>query len=1130
MVLFDRVSKTSSGIHAMKAMIGMTVAAVALVVTAALPGALWADEPQASAGTSGDGAASAQTEATSEAVRFEYGGFIYEVTKDSEEEREFEASLVGIQEGATSCIVTSSAYRQLDDGWWRNYTVTDIDENVLKDYAGQVLLECLPSDVDGKVYKALENAGAQTKLLLYVPRRTTTTINDDLSFAVEGVAEQLPSNTPITGLVVDGSQEVNNASDKPFPVYLMGDEDTLYEVPDGIAANETIDMENLDPFSAFENLKYSTDNGNSWSSENVELSTRDAYITVPSGAVDHNGSIMLSMNDSPGFEKGYLKTTWSNNQTSLDLENGYGTIECTVESAIETSWTQTFTIHVKVEAAENAVWIDGLYHDENFVSDDGSIKLEYGQTGTPTITLNGAHISHVGGGPDSWGDGDWGEAGIYAQGDLNLQLEGEPSSIDVSTEYGYAIRCGGHLNVSSDSGASLSASLSKAFEQNFITSIVDANSVELNGASLDLRYVLGNTVNVNGVGYGLAAEGESLTEGQSALKVSDSTLSVSIDNPNQLDLAGMALYAISADWDTGVTLSHAEVTVEGDWRAAFTVSGDVSISNDSVVSVNEIADNRWPAAIRAGGILDISDSYVEVATGSWDADYPAAILAEQINLDGAVIADPDKAVIGETEDPWASEGGTAQTVLLDGKASPTVRIAPVVREGETLEEAFPNSAVQEAVWEVWREYGLGMTGSVNPDFVLNSDAVNVLLSINRLIVKTDNADLTSSGIEKLPALTRLQVRLTGAEANTQVKLSEDLSRNLSELDVYIDNKVETLSVDAPLFAGSIHFDPKGVDGIFQSNDTLRSLTFEEGCLASQVSARWFDSITALDLSPLTQLETLQLDWMDNLSDLTIQNNDKLIDLQIWNGLLDSLVLPNNAFTNIDVTGNQFDEFTVPDAAMHGSLIELDVQDNHLQSLTVPDSVKELGIQGNQIAFLDLEGMVLSQFRPGDYNFPAGMQSGAKLNAQTQSDGSIVVDLSAWKDRLLEVKTAQGSYDETTGKLVYQNIEAAQTDLDNETLTYRLDTLGVVQENGSETAVVLDVQVSSLEVSPYVPEPSDPEGGNGGTIVIESTKGDGDQLVKTSDALPQATLVAVGIIALLAAAGVVLSGVHLARKR
>lgn len=104
MVLFDRVSKTSSGIHAMKAMIGMTVAAVALVVTAALPGALWADEPQSSTGTSGDGAASTQTaEATSEAVRFEYGGCIYEVTKENEEEREFEASLVGIQEGATSC-------------------------------------------------------------------------------------------------------------------------------------------------------------------------------------------------------------------------------------------------------------------------------------------------------------------------------------------------------------------------------------------------------------------------------------------------------------------------------------------------------------------------------------------------------------------------------------------------------------------------------------------------------------------------------------------------------------------------------------------------------------------------------------------------------------------------------------------------------------------------------------------------------------------------------------------------------------------------------------------------------------------------------------------------------------------
>lgn len=1125
MVLFDRVSKTSSGIHAMKAMIGMTVAAVALVVTAALPGALWADEPQASAGTSGDGAASAQTEATSEAVRFEYGGFIYEVTKDSEEEREFEASLVGIQEGATSCIVTSSAYRQLDDGWWRNYTVTDIDENVLKDYAGQVLLECLPSDVDGKVYKALENAGAQTKLLLYVPRRTTTTINDDLSFAVEGVAEQLPSNTPITGLVVDGSQEVNNASDKPFPVYLMGDEDTLYEVPDGIAANETIDMENLDPFSAFENLKYSTDNGNSWSSENVELSTRDAYITVPSGAVDQNGSVKLSMNDSPGFGKGYLATDWTDNQTSFNLENGYGTIECTVGSAIETSWTQTFTIHVKVEAAENAVWIDGMYHDTNYVSDDGSIGLEYDQAGIPTITLNSAHITNVGGGPDSWGDGDWGEAGIYAQGDLNLRLEGQPSSIEVSTEYGNAIRCGGHLNVTSDSGASLSASLFKSFEQNFISSIVDANSVEMNGASLDLRYVFGDAINVNGIGYGLTADGKNLAEGQSALEISDSALSVSIDNPNQLDLAGMALYAISADWDTSVALSHAEVTVKGDWRAAFTVSGDVSISNDSVVLVNEIADNRWPAAIRVGGTLDISNSSVEVATGSWDANNPAALLANQINLSGAEIVGPDNAVIGSTEDPWSSEGGTAQTVLVNEKASPTVRIVPVVRVDETLGDVFPNSAVQEAVWGEC----LGMTDPVNPDYKLDQKAVNAIFSIDSLIVKTDNADLTGSGIENLAGLSELGLRLTGAQVDAQVILPSMLSRDLSELIVYADKSVETLHVDAPIFAGSMLFDSRGTDGIPSLDSALHSLTFAEGCFAKEVSVIRLNNLTALDLSPLNQLEKLALDWMDNLSDLTIQNNDKLTDLQIWDSALTSLALPNNAFTSIDVMDNQLEELTVPDAAMHGSLTMLNVQGNCLRSLTVPDSVKELGIQGNQIAFLDLEGVVLSGM-VADPDLPVGMQSGAKLSAQTQSDGSIVVDLSAWKDRLLEVKTAQGSYDETTGKLVYQNIEAAQTDLDNETLTYRLDTLGVVQENGSETAVVLDVQVSSLEVSPYVPEPSDPEGGNGGTTVIESTKGDGDQLVKTSDALPQATLVAVGIIALLAAAGVVLSGVHLARKR
>lgn len=1126
MVLFDRVSKTSSGIHAMKAMIGMTVAAVALAVTAALPGALWADEPQASTGTSGDGAASTQAESTYEAVRFEYGGFIYEVTKDNET-GEREASLVGMQEGATSCIISSSASRQLDDGWLRNYAVTDINEDVLKDYTGQVLLECLPSDVDGKVYKALENAGAQTKLLLYAPWRTTTTINNDLSFAVEGVAEQLPSNTPITGLVVDGSQEVNNASDKPFPVYLMGDEDTLYEVPGGIAANETIDMANLDPFSAFENLKYSTDNGNSWSSENVDLDIRDAYITLPSDAVDRNGSVKLSMNDSPGFGKGYLTADWPENQTSLQLENGYGSIECTVKSTIDTSWTQTLTIYVKVEAAENAVWIDGVCHDANYVSDDGSIKLEYDQAGTPTITLDGAQISHVGGGPDSWGDGDWGEAGIYAQGDLNLRLEEKPSSIEVSTEYGNAIRCGGHLNVTSDSDACLSVSLSKAFEQNFISSIVDANSVEMNGASFDLRYVLGDTVNVDGIGYGLKADGENLAEGQSALKVSDSTLSVSIDNPNQLDLAGMAVYAISADWDTSVALSQAEVTVEGDWRAAFTVSGDVSIGNDSVVLVNEIADNRWPAAIRVGGTLDISNSSVEVATGSWDANNPAALLAEQINLSGVEIVGPDNAAIGSTEDPWSSEGGTAQTVLVDGNASPTVCIVPVVRVGETFGDAFPSPAVQEAVWG---EYGLGMTGSVNPDYVLDQDAVTKLLGIDSLVVKTDNADLTGSGIENLASLSELRVYLTGAEADAQVVLPKTLSRDLSELRVCVDKKVETLFVDVPSFAGSMLFDPRGVDNSVQSDNVLRSLTFAEGCHATEVAALRFESLAALDLTPLTQLKTLELDLVKSLSDLTIDHNTDLVNLRIWDSALTTLALPNSAFTSIDVMDNQLKELTIPDAAMEGSLTALNVQGNCLRSLTVPDSVKELGIQGNQFAFLDLEGVVLSEV-VGDPALPAGMQSGAKLSAQTQSDGSIVVDLSVWKDRLLEVKTAQGSYDETTGKLVYQNIEAAQADLDNEALTYRLDTLGVVQENGSETAVVLDVQVSSLEVKPYAPEPTDPEEGEGGTVVIESTsKGDSDQLVKTSDVLPQATLVVVGIIALLAASGVVLSGMRLVRKR
>ena len=465
---------------------------------------------------------------------------------------------------------------------------------------------------------------------------------------------------------------------------------------------------------------------------------------------------------------------------------------------------------------------------------------------------------------------------------------------------------------------------------------------------------------------------------------------------------------------------------------------------------------------------------------------------------GTAVYVPEQAQISEAINPF---GGTKQSFVVDGAAASELYLASkdyrdsVV--GKTFGELFSSPQIQDALWGTW----LGKEGAIDPAYVLTGADAAQLAQVERLTLSAPSSfDGAGSGLENLPQLKNLTVTVNGAP-KASFALPAEVAGNLSALKIRAGAQVEFLSVDAPDFEGSLTV------GASSEGSALHDLTFGENLHATSATVEGLSALASLDVSPLADLASLSISDMAALENLTFGEAASLTELKVSRTNLASIALPNRPYTSLLLFDNRLTSLEIPEAALAGSLTELDVAHNRLTSLEVPASVTSLGIEGNRLADLVLGGRDFSYvdgLAPGD----AVAQSDVVLTAKEQADRTVILDLSAMRGRLVSVTSQTGTYDEASATIRYASAADAEADV----VSYQVNTTATLTEDGESGAVVLDV-TARVAVDPYDEESANPDdggtvpddGGAGGPAAGDDSSGDdaagegqSDVLARTAD--------------------------------
>lgn len=978
-------------------------------------------------------------------------GFVYEVVGDRE------AKLVAVDTSAAQDCVLSSTIRYVEGNKTSFYRLTSVAATAL-DGLGSLTVAA-GGLTDQVVADALGDLSSATKLALRVEDQQSVVLKSSSSLSVDGSEASLPGGLAFSTYELVGRCSFENQTGAA--VALSVDPEEFGEItPHNVtlAAGETFDTSWYNPHDAALGIEWSVDGGATWQSEAVvNDSSETIFIELPSG-VAPDATVQVRFSGAPGIAQGLVTSNWDGDATTITLAGGTGKGDVEFTSPFDETWTAAYTLAVETSVADNAVWIGGVAHESDYASDDGSVAVSFAG-GTPVVTLNGAQL-------DTAGGPGYAKPVIYCATDMQINLEGAPSTLIADGANTVPILCGGALTVFRDALSNADASLDIVMQNtsgNLIPSAIEGTSVALMGAPVQVTCRPSSSL--TGALYGIHA-----TAGDVELMSRGGSFSMAVGDK----ASDLAVYAASST-SGSVVISDVEVATAGSVTTALYAKNDVKVMGRSQVEL-AVEGNRWPAAIYAGGTFSADlrgTAFLHVekarfAAGEEQKEHcQAALLAGTIELEqggqgiaGTGVYVPENAQIGEATDPF---GGTKQSFLADGAASSELYLASkdyldsVV--GKTFAELFPSPLVQGALWSTW----LGKEGVIDPAYVLTGADAAQLSQVERLtLTSTPSFDGAGSGLENLPQLKSLTVTVNGAP-ETSFALPAEVAGNLSALKVKVGDQVESLSVDAPDFEGSLTV------GASSEGSPLRDLTFGEDLYATSATVEGFSALTSLDVSPLADLELLSVSDMAVLENLTFGEAASLTELRVSRTALASIALPNRPYTSLMLFANRLTSLEIPEAAQTGSLTELDVAHNRLASLEVPASVTSLGIEGNRLADLVLTGRdftYVDGLAPGD----VVAQSDVVLTAKEQADGTVVLDLSAMQGRLLSVTSQTGTYDEASATIRY----ASAADAEADAVSYQVDTTATLTEDGESGDVVLDV-TAQVAVDPYGEGPMNPDG-------------------------------------------------------
>lgn len=818
---------------------------------------------------------------------FSSDGFIYKVVEEGK------VQLIGWEADPVVDPSTDALYELQTSIWVKedasyvDYKVVGVAQGALEGFDQTLVLDATADSLFNDALSSESGLDSDVALTLKTDTMEPSSINLKSSSSYElkeadsaSRTVTLPEGYSFSSYVISGTDTtfVNSTSSVVDVVYAGPSKDVPCSVPVG----ESLKTKWFRP--SIETFTYSVNGGNE---ESVSADCNGTIEVALPEDTPLDATIKVDLSSTPGIEKGFVTSSWDNNQTEVTLENGTASVEVdlTSESFISDSFTSTITFEVAESETMPSVWIAGVRYNAPFEKD--GMALSYDEQGTPTLTLDGASIDVLSSASD--------DCAISCQGDLNIVLENSDSSITVGDSQ-QAIDVGGALSISTaDMSSGSDATLKVVYgnmsdKNNQTTNLIQANSIDIFGF-----------VDVVCTDEGVGADRNvTVFDSENDIVVgfrSEVTVGVNNKYRSTAPVPAATYYGLVSHKGS-IELSDASVTLDGYLASSLVTwgedntSGTISIDGRSTLYINNQDTAQFGAVFNPYGTVEIGvevQGFVDIKTSRPDdADptllSPAAIIAKDITVSSSdILGEPEGGTIEVIND--LSAFGELKTIMSsDDKTVPSDSVLIVSNylnekfAGKTISSVFSDSFGQF----IWTDV-LNKVESYDPSYTFTVRDGFILATCTSLdCVDIPAADFASSGIENLPALKSLSIELPDTGTAT-VDLPSSLY--LGELVIYS-------SAPQSLVVNSVRADELGIYAIEgeSSNTTSVELGAESSVERLIVNNT---QVAEVIVSDGVQLQALDVS-NNKIENLVIPDSSK--------STLESLVVYGNALPALDLSG------------------------------------------------------------------------------------------------------------------------------------------------------------------------------------------------------------------------------------
>ncbi|OZG60921.1 hypothetical protein BLEM_1641 [Bifidobacterium lemurum] len=608
---------------------------------------------------------------------FMYDGFEYTITGNGENNGTL--MLTGV-DSTTDQHRLCRAIRLAWGNTWERLTVTDVRKDTLAEMTGTLVIDSDETDIANMALNSGAIGNGVTFELWALDDLTLT----ESGFTTDSATVDLPGGRRFDRVKAYYDwATITNESGATVPVTIVDYENdqTINDPknPIQVADKESLDTRVLSPnLASIEfNLMYrvvGSDEG--WQPLPVTRNNFSGYdprilsVTLPD-SVPADATIQLSFRDYLGKTQGYITSSWDDSR-EITLARGQAEDTATFTSSFAVpDRTQDYKIRVTTSGetgdADNAVYINGVYHDEDFVDAANGIALVYDEDDKPTLTLTNANLTALGAPLFNQDDA----AAIRSATDLTIRLNGKSTaSITNGTKTSSIISVAGDLTIIGNSADGTSALTIKAADaaslggtSGFMTHLIEASNITVQQATLDMTY------DGNGAAYALCTDGD--------ITVTDSTITM-----GSATLASRGIYSglYSGHGDITVTDSALNATDGKMDSLIYAVFGNATVSGNSQVDMSFGAEHHFSPAIFAYYTLtfDLQESgFVQIKATHPDVN-PHALMSIDIVLgENTEISDPEGAAVGSITDGRVTyatlldkEGNVVSDATLKAKAAP----------------------------------------------------------------------------------------------------------------------------------------------------------------------------------------------------------------------------------------------------------------------------------------------------------------------------------------------------------------------------------------------------------------------------------------------------------------------------